>query len=165
VSPELGIALGAWQRGQATAVRWCKPEGLHLTLAFLGERTAAALRGLELCAEAVAGRHRAFGLRTAGLGGFPRGEAARVLWLGLGPEPRLDALVADLRRTLAAAGEAFDPKPFRAHLTLARFRQSTDLLSFEGPPPSPFPAARLVLFESRPGGRYSPLRIWPLRPV
>jgi 2'-5' RNA ligase len=162
--PELREALGRWQQAQPVE-RWSRPEGLHLTLAFLGERPAAALPGLAARAAAVAGRHGPFEVRTAGLGGFPGDGRARILWLGLAPAPDLGRLATDLRETLATAGEAMDPKPFRPHLTLARFRRPKDLSAFAAPPAAPFPVDRLILFESRPPGCYTPVQAWSLRTV
>lgn len=162
--PELREALDRWRRDQPPAP-WVRPEGLHLTLAFLGQRPAGDLPPLAALGTAVAGRHGAFPLRTAGLGGFPQEDRARILWLGLAPSPALEALAGDLRAALTAAGEAFDPKPFRPHLTLARFPRPRPLAGFAAPPEAPFPADRLVLFEGRPQGAYEPVRTWPLRTV
>jgi 2'-5' RNA ligase len=195
--PALQASLGRWQAGHPGIDSWSRPEGLPLTLAFLGERPAEGLSGLEALGAGVAGRHRAFPLATAGLGTFPAdvmpglgsgvtggskggrraslgeravppfmaGSRARVLWLALAPSPTLEALAADLRGALATAGEAFDAKPFRAHLTLARLRRPQPLGVFDAPPPATFMADRLALFESGPQGSYTPLRAWNLRTV
>lgn len=160
-----GAALGRWQRMQAGVEGWSRPEGLHLTLAFLGVRAPEGLAPLDAAGAAVAARHRAFTLRTTGLGGFPGGDRARVLWLGVAPCPALEALTADLRGTLATAGEAFDSKPFRAHLTLARFRRARSVATLTDPPPAAFAADRLILFESAPRGCYTALRTWHFREV
>lgn len=162
--PELREALGLWRPALPPA-RWARPEGLHVTLAFLGERPAEALPVLEGIAAAVADRHRTFTLRTARLGGFPERGRARVLWLGLEPSPALEALAGDLRRALTAAGEVFDARPFRAHLTLARLHQPRSLAGLADPAPAAFAADRLVLYESVPHGSYTPLGTWRLRPV
>ncbi|WP_243288598.1 RNA 2',3'-cyclic phosphodiesterase [Geothrix terrae] len=161
----LQASLGRWQAAHPGIDRWSRPEGLHLTLAFLGERPPEGLSALQALGAGVAGCHRAFPLATAGLGTFPTGPRARVLWLALAPSPILEALAADLRGALAAAGEAFDAKPFRAHLTLARLRRPQPLGAFDAPPPATFTADRLVLFESGPQGSYTPLRAWNLRTV
>lgn len=195
--PAVRAALETWQGAHPEIDRWSQPEGLHLTLAFLGERPAEGLAALEALGASVAGRHRAFPLATAGLGTFPAGvmpglgsdmawgseggrraglggrtvhpfmasPRARVLWLALAPSPALQALASDLRGALAAAGEAFDAKPFRAHLTLARLRRPRALAVFDAPPPAAFMADRLVLFQSEPQGSYTPLRAWNLRTV
>ena len=162
---DLRESLDRWQRGQAEMEGWTRPEGLHLTLAFLGERSAEAVSTLLTIAGPIADRHRGFILGTAGLGGFPTAGAARVLWLGLEPSPALAALAADLRGTLATAGEAFDAKPFRPHLTLARWRRARVVAGFTPPPPIHFAVDRLVLFESRPRGCYTPVGDWNLRRV
>ena len=162
---ELQAALDLWQRGHAGIQGWSRPGGLHLTLAFLGERPAAALPSLEATAAAMASRHRPSPLCTAGLGGFPKAAAARVLWLGVEPSQALEALATDLRGGLAAAGEPFDAKPFRAHLTLARLRRPQPASAFAAPAPAAFEVDRLVLFESGPQGCYTPLQAWHLRTV
>ena len=160
--PELRDILGRWQRAQPGAGGWSRPDGLHLTLAFLGARPPEGLARLEAIGEAVAAGHRAFELRTAALGAFPGPRRARVLWLGLEPCLDLERLAADLREALATAGEAFDSKPFRPHLTLARFRRAGPVDTFLPPPPAGFEAGALVLFESQPQGCYMPVRTWDL---
>jgi 2'-5' RNA ligase len=62
---------------------WTRPEGIHLTLKFLGEvpeenagEIAAAL------AQAVEGRGR-FRLTVAGTGVFPNEKNPRVVWVGI----------------------------------------------------------------------------------
>jgi len=155
--------LGQWQKGHPGIQGWSRPEGLHLTLAFLGERPAKALGVLERIGGGVSHGRAPFELRTAELGGFPRAEATRVLWLGLEPSPALEVLVTDLRIALEAAGEVFDGKSFRPHLTLARFRRPRSLAAFKAPSPAAFQADQLVLFESRTGAGYLPLITWSLR--
>jgi 2'-5' RNA ligase len=163
--PDAREALGCWQRSLAGLEGWSRPEGLHLTLAFLGSRPVEALPALEALAGTVAARHRAFDLDSTGLGTFSSGSSTRLLWLGVAPCRALEDLAADLRGALEGTGEAMDPKPFRAHLTLARFRQARRLADFADPSTLRFPAERLVLFESQPQSRYSPLRTWNLRRV
>lgn len=162
--PGLQLALETWQRAHPGIRGWCRPEDLHLTLAFLGELPPDALPRLEDAARTVAAGHRAFTLRTAELGGFPDARRARVIWLGLAPCPALEDLAADLRQALAARGVPFDPKPFRPHLTLARLRRTCSVEAFPSPESRSFPAERIVLFESRQGSGYVPLRTWPLGP-
>ena len=133
---------------------------LHLTLVFLGftppEREAgcrAALEGL---------RPAPFTLELDRLGCF---RGPRVLWLGPSQiPPALTALVGELQRRLAACAHEPDPRPFAAHVTLAR-RFSGSAPAYPLPSPIRWPAARIVLAESRsqPGGvRYEPLADWPV---
>jgi RNA 2',3'-cyclic 3'-phosphodiesterase len=167
----LKIALGALQarlRQSGVAASWPDPQGLHLTLAFLGEQPVESVPTLLAVAkEALAGQV-AFPLATDRLGGFPKDRAARVLWLGLGAQPALGRLAAALRLGLVEAAIPFDEKPFKAHLTLARFREAQDMGRFE--PPREvlrFLVREVLLFQSvqTPAGScYHALRRIPLRP-
>lgn len=161
--PELKARLGSCQESlkpRAGQLRWSRPEDLHLTLAFLGECPPACLPQLGKLAAGVGAGQPAFGLRSAGLGGFPAPWVARVLWLGLEDSPPLAALDEALRLALSAAGFAFDPKPLSPHLTLARCPHPLDIQSWPGPDPAEFAVDGFALFESQsaPGGaRYQVL--------
>lgn len=154
-------AFQAEARQAGLRASWPDPRGLHLTLAFLGEQDADRVPALLAVAEKALAGHGAFPLATDRLGGFPKEGAARVLWLGLAAQPRLEALAEDLRRGLAEAGVAFDAKPFKAHLTLARPRAPQAVARFGASPrPMAFTAEEVVLFQSLPeqgGHRYLPL--------
>ena len=154
--------LDQWRRNYPGIEGWSRNEGLHLTLAFLGQRPTGSLPGLAGIAAAIAHRHQDFALTTGGLGSFSRSGTTRLLWLGLGPSPALVALAEDLRRTLLAAGEAIDIKPFHPHVTLARFPQAQPLAGFTNPCDQSFRAECLTLFESHPQGCYTGLRSWHL---
>jgi 2'-5' RNA ligase len=119
VQRDLQQALG-WV---ASAVRWVRPEGIHLTLQFLGDVPRAQIPDIEQALrEACEGAHPTQ-LRTAGLGAFPNANRARVLWIGI--EGNLQPLF-DVER---AIGQALSPlgykpdKPFNPHLTLGRVRE------------------------------------------
>jgi 2'-5' RNA ligase len=94
---------------------------LHFTLAFLGEQPETAVQAAEAAGEAARGS--AFPIHIASAGAFPSLARPRVAWLGLreGAES-LCALADRLRTALAVNGIAFDEKPFRPHLTVARLR-------------------------------------------
>lgn len=104
-------------RDRAPDARWVDPARWHLTLAFLGsverERVPAISAALTAATAAAAVPHVALDGRA---GTFRR----QVLWAGLAPSPELDALAAAVRAELTDVGIAFDDKPFRPHLTLAR---------------------------------------------
>jgi len=109
--------------GQRAILRPARPDGLHLTLRFLGDATPGEeRRASEVCAAAVAGVG-AFPLVVAGFGVFPNGRRPRVVWLGVrdraAPLTSLQRRVEDelLRRGVIASREDFTP-----HLTLARVR-------------------------------------------
>ena len=106
-----------------------------------------------------------FHLQAEGLGAFPSWAQARVLWWGLAASAPLQALADVLRARLREAALPVDPKPFRAHLTLGRFRSPRRLPELVPPAPAPWPVTALALLESRPGpaGVQHHLRgEWPL---
>jgi RNA 2',3'-cyclic 3'-phosphodiesterase len=158
--------LQAQVRALGFAASWPDPQGMHLTVAFLGEQDEACLPALRRVAEWAAARHAPFPLRTSHPGGFPRDNSARVLWLGLEDQASLRALAEDLRSGLLAAGVTFDDKPFKPHLTVARFKAPREVICCLQPPPTlVFTVGELLLYRSLPlpaGARYVPLARAPL---
>lgn len=104
---------------------WVRPDGIHLTLRFLGdieEGQIEALRELLQRASAVA----PFALEARGVGAFPDARRPRVIWLGLSGEARAMEKLCHLQKVIedgvVEMGFPPEPRPFRAHLTLARVR-------------------------------------------
>jgi RNA 2',3'-cyclic 3'-phosphodiesterase len=104
------------------AVRWVRPEQLHVTLKFLGEIPAPAVDALRgALREAVAG-HAAFDLEVTGLGAFPV-RRPKAVWAGCcGALDRLAALQRAIDRAAQAAGVPVDAREFRPHITLGRVK-------------------------------------------
>lgn len=107
------------------AVTWTLPEAWHLTLAFYGEVADDRIADLKERLRRAAARYPVMRLRLDSAGRFDE----RVLWIGC------DGPIEDMRRLArsceAAGRRAGAPaqtyRRFRAHLTLARARQPTDL--------------------------------------
>ncbi len=164
--PALGAAtrcLVALREGPlGAAARFVRPEGLHVTLRFLGAIDSLAVQPLaRAVAEAVAPLSP-FVLRLGALRAFPSPQRPRVLTLGLEPESPLAALAAAVEHGVVAAGFAPESRAFRPHVTLARVRegQRIALDGAQGPASAEFTARAAVLFESRPGpggSLYTPL--------
>jgi 2'-5' RNA ligase len=159
--------------GGRPGLRWVRPEGLHLTLRFLGptprSRTDAATAALEDAARGLG----PFVVRIAGAGAFPRLSAPRVLWLGIAEgADRLAHLAGRLDDRLVRAGWPAEDRPFDAHLTLARAndvvaarRVAAELVRRAGALDVAWTADRVVLYESWPGpggSRYERVAVVPL---
>lgn len=150
--------------GDASA-RLVARDHLHLTLRFLGDVADPAPIQVAL-ASAVAGR-TAIDARATGLGAFPSAAHARVLWFGL-DAPGLAGLARDVVDATRAFGEPPDPRPFSAHVTLARLRIPRSLarqLAATRAPTWHGKLERVVLFASHlgpAGPRYEPLAEWRL---
>ena len=105
------------------AVRWVRPEQMHLTLRFLGDTPTERLPALADALDTLAAGHTPFTLHLSDVGCFPNARRPRVVWVGLGgEEAKLLALVAALEAALRPLGWPPEDKPFRAHLTLGRVK-------------------------------------------
>jgi 2'-5' RNA ligase len=150
-------ALGELQqrlRPQLGPIRLVRPEGIHLTLRFLGAATATQIEALRAPLATAAAGCPASEAEVAGLGTFPERGSPRVLWLGLELPPPVFELQRACERAARAAG--FDPeaRPFRAHLTLGRWRDRAPRPTLPAASLGTTPLETLVLFRSelRSGG-------------
>ncbi|MEO6774083.1 MAG: RNA 2',3'-cyclic phosphodiesterase, partial [Kofleriaceae bacterium] len=109
-------------------LKWVEPANYHVTLKFLGWAHAELIAALDdRLAAAVAGL-APFKLRTARLGAFPAIEKASLLWAGVDePSGALAGLAATIEAMAVGLGFAAEPRPFHAHVTLARSRETRSL--------------------------------------
>lgn len=110
-------------RAGAVDASWPRPEGIHLTLKFLGEVPDSRIPEIKnALASAVAGVGR-FRLETGGIGAFPTPKNARVAWIGIsGDRETLNRLQAAVEDEMARAGFEREDRKFKPHLTLARIK-------------------------------------------
>lgn len=104
-------------------VGWVRPEGVHLTLKFLGNIDAGRAEEIGTAVSAALSGTGTFELVVGGIGVFPNGRSPRVVWLGL--SGGLDALAALYEKVEAACetlGFKRESRPFRPHLTLGRVK-------------------------------------------
>ncbi len=103
---------------------YVRPEGLHITLKFLGEISEEQVAAVSRSVRATASRFSRFRLHIEGLGTFPPQGQPRVVWLGVaGDVPILSALAVQVEQDLKRLGLRQEDRPFSPHLTLARVRQ------------------------------------------
>jgi 2'-5' RNA ligase len=175
LEPAVREAVGELQRQlhpRLGSIRLTRPGGLHLTLRFLGDTSPRAIEAMRPRLERAAAACPPAEARLGGLGTFPERGSPRVLWLGIEVPPPVLELREACERAAVAAGFPAEPRAFRAHLTLGRWRERAPRPEL---PPADLGPARLdtlVLFRSdlRPGGAvYEPLARFPLggqgRPV
>jgi 2'-5' RNA ligase len=114
-------AVQAEVKASGLALRQARPEGLHLTLAFLGQRPQGDLLPLSEALRRAANGRPPFRLSVAGLGAFPGLDRPRVLWAGLtGELHALDGLRRAVWNEIEALAIPFQRQPFRPHVTLSR---------------------------------------------
>lgn len=128
VLEELEEFLGP--RQEAGDLRWTRPEGWHLTLAFMAEVPDRCLDDLHERLARAGRRRTPFSIRLAGGGAFPNVARAKVLYCGVEGEPtgleELRRLATGARAAANKAGAAADGATFRPHLTLARMRRPVE---------------------------------------
>jgi RNA 2',3'-cyclic 3'-phosphodiesterase len=104
----------------APRARWVDPDGMHVTLAFLGDIAVHEIGNLTAAMGEAASRHAPIELRFTGAGTFG-GRRPRVLWIGVDGEiEALREAHRDLSSALAPFGYRHDHPELTAHLTLAR---------------------------------------------
>ncbi|HDN80761.1 MAG TPA: RNA 2',3'-cyclic phosphodiesterase [Chloroflexi bacterium] len=102
-------------------VRWVNPQGIHLTLKFLGEVKAPKLEAVKGALEKVCSRYQPFTFSYGGLGCFPSTNRPNVIWVGVEePSGTLLALQKEVEDALARLGFKPENKAFSPHLTLGR---------------------------------------------
>ena len=104
-------------------LHWVKPEGIHLTLAFLGELDERQLARAITAARSAALQSASFTYRLSGLGTFGSPRQPRVLWMGVSdPSGVLNKVHRTLAKALEGQGLPTEKRSFSPHLTLARIK-------------------------------------------
>ena len=104
-------------------VRAIRPEGVHLTLRFLGDVDQDDIPQVIAAIRAAASRSHPFDLNLSDVGGFPNAGSARVLWAGVaGDTTSLSELRECVEDELSGVGFRRDRRRFNPHITLARLR-------------------------------------------
>lgn len=124
---ELKAGLGRLQKrlniGNKPWIKWADPNGIHLTLKFLGDVSPDRITEISRLVAEAAREIPPFHLKTQGLGAFPNLNRVQVVWLGLGGElDKLSQLQGQIESALSRLGFTPEARAFKAHLTLARLR-------------------------------------------
>lgn len=103
--------------------RFVPPEQLHVTLHFFAALSPEETVAVREVARMVAARAQKFWLSFEGIGFFPNSLRPRVMWLGISEGSEQCATLHEaLGKALQARRIPCETRPFRPHLTLARFK-------------------------------------------
>lgn len=105
-------------RGYAPQARWARPEGLHVTLKFVGEVSDAKVQEIRTALAGV--RAQPFEVKFSGAGFFPTPKSPRVFWIGVEGGEALSQLARAVDGITHRLGIAKEERAFSPHLTLAR---------------------------------------------
>ena len=124
VTGVLGVLATALRQEGLSSLRLAAPQGVHLTLKFLGQVSLARLEGVTGALDRVAQSRAPFAVELRGLGGFPTLERPQILWVGLdGESEGLQGLAGAVEEALTPLGFPPANRGFTPHITLARLRQ------------------------------------------
>jgi 2'-5' RNA ligase len=104
--------------GFAPDARWVRPESLHVTLKFVGEKPIETVEEIKRALSSI--RAEPIEISFRGYGFFPTAKAARVCWVGIDSGPKLPSLAKAVDDSTFALGIPKEDHPYTPHLTLAR---------------------------------------------
>ena len=113
-------------RAAAPALRWIPPAKWHLTVRFIGEEPLERVGAIREAIDAATARHADAPMAIRGIGAFPNFRRARVVWIGVAPDPRLEMLHHDIESACVALGMEHEGRTFRPHVTIARVPPGVD---------------------------------------
>jgi 2'-5' RNA ligase len=155
------------------AISWTRPQSNHLTLKFVGNIDRSAAESICAAVKKQAAATPSLLLKVERMGVFPDLRKPRVLWLGTtGDSGKLTLLQNNLEADFAKLGFPRENRPFRAHLTLGRIKDSRAAASIGEAlkkhsefTAGEFRASELILFQSNltpQGAIYTKLAAMPL---
>lgn len=141
------------------ALRWTRPENLHLTVRFLGEVENSICDGLTA---KLRGSLRSFGpinVEVTSVSWFPSRRPV-VLAASVSASERLETLFTIVERDVVSMGLPAESRPAHPHVTIARLRRRSGgrIPSFEEYVGVEFSCQELILFRSElhaGGARYN----------
>jgi 2'-5' RNA ligase len=112
-------------RRSSLDVRWVRPEGIHLTVVFMGNIKTEDLEAMGNEIGRVCSDFSPFHIALKGIGCFPNSRNPRVVWLGLvGDVEQMSRFRDRLQKQLSPFGIQEERRPFKPHLTLGRFKKA-----------------------------------------
>ena len=105
------------------AVRWVKPENIHLTLKFIGEIPEQLVGEIKSGLFDAPSLREPFDVTLSGTGVFPNIRRPRIFWAGItsGAE-ELSRLSKEIQEKLVRFGVEKDARAFKPHLTIGRIK-------------------------------------------
>ena len=109
-------------------ISWTKPQGQHLTLKFFGDISTEDVKNICSAVQNRITSEPSLNLKIEKLGVFPGARRPLVIWCGVtGDVENLSVLQRKLDSDFAGIGFPGENRPFRAHLTLGRIKDSHGL--------------------------------------
>lgn len=153
--------------------RWVSTDNLHITLKFIGNIGADKVIEIGNVLAASLENQKGFEICLEGIGGFPKINRPKVIWIGVKEgAARLSELALTVDKALSRMGIKREHKGFVPHVTLGRMRSPQGLgalvskistLEWNEPLRSRVESVLLMKSTLTPkGAQYSVLRAFPL---
>ncbi len=105
-------------------VRWTGPDGIHLTLRFLGNVDENRIGEIEGMLDQATKGYSPFELIVEDVGCFPDIRKPRVIWAGVHGDDTLLSIHGEIEEGLFRLGFMKEKRPFHPHLTLGRIKEA-----------------------------------------
>lgn len=99
-----------------------RPEGIHVTLKFLGEVEEERLQEVLGAVKKVSTEFAPFDAKVVGTGAFPDERKPRVLWIGIEDGGALARLADAVDDSMSRIGFPREGRKFTPHVTVARVK-------------------------------------------
>ena len=110
-------------RESRAPVRWVRPEGMHLTVKYLGDTDPEKLGPLIQAVGEVCGEIEPFPMSVSGIGAYPNMRRPRVVWAGVEElSGTLLRLAEDVEDACARMGWPREKRKFSPHVTVGRVK-------------------------------------------
>jgi 2'-5' RNA ligase len=138
-------------------ISWTKPQGQHLTLKFFGDISTEDVNNICSAVQKRIVSESKLNLKIENLGVFPDARRPRVIWCGVYSDAeKLTTLQKQLDSDFVDIGFPHEDRPFQAHLTLGRIKDSHGLtginealIKYSAFAAGEFNCTELILFQSR----------------
>ncbi len=151
------------------AIRWTKPENMHVTLQFQANVNETDIPQLIQNVRAEIQGFESFELQLEKIELFPTPYRPHVISIKLNPNPVLAMLSSQIGSGVVKTGYEIEKRPFRGHLTLARLPPAKKLFELDEITFSGLEKVRvqqIILYKSEPGekgSRYTKLETIELK--
>jgi RNA 2',3'-cyclic 3'-phosphodiesterase len=126
VKQELATLEDVLKKRSSQVVRWVEPQGIHLTLKFLGDVASDRIDEINMAIDETTQGTNPFRLELQEVGAFPNFNRAQVVWVGMkGELDKLAYLQKQIESNTEQLGFPREERAFTPHLTLGRVRNYT----------------------------------------
>lgn len=149
--------------------RWVRPDGMHITLYFIGDADEERARDLDVELSRIS--MPAFDLWRDRFDCFERGSKIKSIWAGVKHSDALFFLHDRVEAAVVRAGFPREDRKYKPHITLARLNHARAeevgqwIATHDAMPPAKISVDHFTMYQShlrREGSIYEPLVDYPL---